>query len=114
MILERSLAFAASPNYVDAHAGYFTPASLRLIITELHFLGLLDVAVMAVSAAHGCEFLIELQKVGCCSLTLEAFAAEKHAILRHPIEEDAARVACARSMPASEEPISLPTTNGAS
>jgi len=97
-ILARSLAFAETADYVDAHAGYFTPVSLRLIISELHFLGLLDLSVVAVSDARGCEFLIELQKVGDCSLTLESFAAKKHELLRLLIEEDADRVAFARTL----------------
>lgn len=104
VILERSLAFAETPDYVDAHAGYFTPASLQLIISELHFLGFLDLAVTAVSDARGCEFLIQLQKVGGCPLTLEAFAADKHALLRRLIEEDADRVAFAQTLLATRNP----------
>ena len=97
-ILQRSKAFADRGDYVDAHAGYFTPTSLRLIVSELHFLGLIDLAVTASSPAQGCEFLIVFEKVGPCGLTLQEFAAEKHRLLRQLVEEDAARVHFARAL----------------
>lgn len=98
VILERSQAFADRGDYVDAHAGYFTPTSLRLIVSELHFLGLLDLAVTASSPAQGCEFLIVCEKVGPCDLTLEEFAAEKHRLLGQLVEEDAERLRFAQAL----------------
>lgn len=97
-ILERSQAFADRGDYVDAHAGYFTPTSLRLIVSELHFLGLLDLAVTASSPARGCEFLIVCEKVGPCGLTLEEFVSEKHRLLGQLVEEDAERVRFAQAL----------------
>lgn len=105
-ILERSLAFAAREEYVDAHASYFTPMSLRLIVTELHFLGLIDLAVTTLSATRGCEFMIGVKKIGPCQLTLEEFADEKHFLLGQIVEEDAMRVELARTMLACDTAVS--------
>ena len=49
-------------EYHDAHCWVFTPASLELILTELILLGLLDLEIVLVSQAIGCEFFVHLRK----------------------------------------------------
>ena len=56
--------FAASDQYVDAHAWCFTPHSFRLIIHDLHSLGYIPFKEVAFFPTQGYEFFVTLGRTG--------------------------------------------------
>jgi predicted SAM-dependent methyltransferase len=55
---------SADTPYRDMHAWRFTPASFRLLILELAWIGVSDWKVERSRPAEGCEFLIRLRRGG--------------------------------------------------
>lgn len=49
-------------EYVDVHVWRFTPASFRLLISDLFSLGLTNLEVKSEFDTHGCEFYVTLGK----------------------------------------------------
>ena len=47
-------------GYIDVHCWRFTPASFRLIISDLNSLGLTDLQILAEFDTVGCEFYVSL------------------------------------------------------
>jgi SAM-dependent methyltransferase len=58
--MERALA----GTYVDVHAWVFTPHSFRLVVDDLHALGLLHLREAAFHDTVGCEFFVQLSPGG--------------------------------------------------
>ena len=50
--------------YIDCHCSYFTPSSLRLLVEEVHYLGLSPFSIIEVSKAYGNEFFVHLINTG--------------------------------------------------
>lgn len=59
-LLDRSF---SSAEYIDAHCWRFTPASFRLIITDLLQLGMIGLEIRKEFVTTGCEFYVSLGKV---------------------------------------------------
>jgi predicted SAM-dependent methyltransferase len=53
---------AATSEYIDVHCWRFTPASFRLLIQDLRYLGLIDLKIKAEFDTVGCEFYVSLTK----------------------------------------------------
>jgi predicted SAM-dependent methyltransferase len=51
----------STSEYVDVHCWRFTPASFRLILTELRLLGLVELEVVCSFPTEGCEFYVTLR-----------------------------------------------------
>jgi len=49
-------------GYIDTHCSVGTISSLRLLITECRFLGLIDLVVKEVAGPNGCEFFLHLER----------------------------------------------------
>jgi hypothetical protein len=60
----QAMSEAANAPYRDMHAWRFTPASFRLLILELAWIGVCDWKVERSEPAEGCEFLIWLRRGG--------------------------------------------------
>ena len=62
----RELANLGDPEtpYVDSHAWVFTPSSFRLLIVELHHLGLIPFQVLHIEDGELGEFIVQLGKSG--------------------------------------------------
>jgi predicted SAM-dependent methyltransferase len=59
----RSFAQAqSSDDYLDVHCWRFTPASFRLLLTELRLLGLIELEVACAFPTEGCEFFVTLRR----------------------------------------------------
>ena len=56
--------FAASEQYVDAHAWCFTPHSFRLLIHDLNALDYIPFQEVSFSPTQGCEFFVTLGRTG--------------------------------------------------
>jgi hypothetical protein len=54
----------AEGPYRDAHAWRFTPASFRLLMLDLAWLGLTDWRILRIGETSGCEFPVELGRGG--------------------------------------------------
>lgn len=57
-------ASSATEEYIDVHCWRFTPASFRLILSDLNYLGLLNLAILAELDTIGCEFYVSLGRQG--------------------------------------------------
>jgi len=55
---------SAEGPYRDAHAWRFTPASFRLVMLDLAWLGLTDWRILRIGETSGCEFPVELGRGG--------------------------------------------------
>jgi len=67
----------ASDQYVDVHTWSFTPNSFRLLIQDLHFLGLTPFYETAFFPSSGNEFIIALKKGKCTEKTDRMTLARK-------------------------------------
>lgn len=54
---EEAVKRSKAVEYCDTHEYYFTPSSFLLIILELQFMGILDLAVETLTNSRGCEFM---------------------------------------------------------
>ena len=77
--------------YRDCHCSVFTPSSLRLLLEDLRFLGLLKMEVIEVRPAAATEFYVHLRyPAGPASpIDLDAYYANRAKLLRDMIEEAA-------------------------
>jgi len=64
-----------STAYMDTHCSVLTINSIRLLIAEARFLGLIDFEVKEVTGPNGCEFFVHLENVKNSPMTPEAEAA---------------------------------------
>lgn len=48
--------------YNDVHCSTFTPSSFELLISDLQYLGLMNLQLMDISATNGCEFYAHLKR----------------------------------------------------
>ncbi len=53
----------SSADYIDAHCWRFTPASFRLLISDLQGLGLIGLRIKVEFDTAGCEFYVSLGKI---------------------------------------------------
>ena len=51
-----------NPDYIDAHAWYFVPASFRLCMLELNVLDLIDFKIDSLVTNPGSEFIVQLRR----------------------------------------------------
>ena len=59
--ISRRLDYKGQNNeYVDAHCSFFTPASFRLLVRELRFLGIIGLDISNISETSGNEFIVQL------------------------------------------------------
>jgi predicted SAM-dependent methyltransferase len=65
----------SSSDYIDVHCWRFTPASFRLLISDLQKLGLVNLEIKAEFDTAGCEFYMALGKVSDTPTTLDRLAA---------------------------------------
>lgn len=71
----------STTDYIDAHCWRFTPASFRLLISDLQGLGLIRLEIKAEFDTTGCEFYVALGTKGDIPLELDrlnALRARKH------------------------------------
>ena len=66
---------------LDCHVWQFTPASFRLIILELGYLGMIDWTIKSIYPVDGCEFIAHLERGNSASLTHDAFNARRLELL---------------------------------
>ncbi|MBK8689032.1 MAG: hypothetical protein IPN24_11515 [Betaproteobacteria bacterium] len=62
----------SATEYVDVHCWRFTPASFRLVLSDLQALGLTELGIRAEFDTTGCEFHVALAK-GCDPVNLDRF-----------------------------------------
>jgi predicted SAM-dependent methyltransferase len=67
----------SSADYIDAHCWRFTPASFRLMMSDLHSLNLINLEIKAEFDTVGCEFYVSLGKKSDCRTKLDRLAALK-------------------------------------
>lgn len=65
----------STTDYMDAHCWRFTPASFRLLISDLQGLGLVHLEIKAEFDTKGCEFYVSLSKKVGASVELDRLAA---------------------------------------
>jgi predicted SAM-dependent methyltransferase len=65
----------SSEGYVDVHCWRFTPASFRLLISDLLALGLIDLEIKAEFDTAGCEFYVSLGAKSDAPMKLNRLAA---------------------------------------
>jgi SAM-dependent methyltransferase len=78
---------AADTQYYDTHCWTFTPSSLRLILTELVLLGLIDFEILAVSEPQGCEFFVHLRKRPAGLPPQQGVAEQRERLLKQIVDE---------------------------
>ncbi|MDO9268603.1 MAG: methyltransferase domain-containing protein [Methylobacter sp.] len=61
----------STTDYMDAHCWRFTPASFRLLISDLLNLGLINLDIKAEFDTMGCEFYVSLGKISDAHMALE-------------------------------------------
>jgi len=61
-------------DYIDVHCWRFTPASFRLLVSELLILGLIGLEIKAEFDTTGCEFYVSLSKKGGAPMKLDRLA----------------------------------------
>lgn len=61
--------------YIDAHCWRFTPASFRLLVSDLLNLGLINLEIKAEFDTTGCEFYVSLGKKGDVPMELDRLTA---------------------------------------
>jgi SAM-dependent methyltransferase len=84
--------FIAKPDdvYHDVHCWAFTPASLELILTDLRFLGVIQLDVQQITATYNNEFFIRLvnpEHPGSAPMTREAFYEKRAKLLQQSNDE---------------------------
>lgn len=62
-------------DYIDVHCWRFTPASFRLLVSDLLGLGLINLEIKAEFDTAGCEFYVSFGKQACGTAKLDRFAA---------------------------------------
>lgn len=65
----------ATKEYIDVHCWRFTPASFRLLVSDLLNLGLINLEIKTEFDTTGCEFYVSLGKKGDCPMGLDRLAA---------------------------------------
>jgi len=82
-------AMNADPDmpYTDAHCWTFTPASFRLIIEDLRFLGLHTFEVVAVSPTYGSEFFVHLRNTSHMDEAADNYRERRVQLLRDAVVE---------------------------
>jgi Methyltransferase domain len=89
--VERS---ADSATYIDTHENFFTPSSFVLLIEELRFIGLLDLAIAMACRPRGCEFVAILSRnAESAPVDSAAFTALKKSLHLNMLREEAERIA---------------------
>ena len=68
----------AAEDYIDAHCWKFTPASFRLIISDLVNLNLCSLMIQREFDTTGCEFIVQLVKNTSSSNSLDRLTALQH------------------------------------
>jgi hypothetical protein len=92
---ERGLHFLSSETseYVDSHENYFTPSSFVLLLEELRYLGILQLAPRIVTRARNCEFLIVLDKATQLErATLTTYLQRKKFLILNMLREERERL----------------------
>jgi glycosyltransferase involved in cell wall biosynthesis/predicted SAM-dependent methyltransferase len=64
----------STTDYIDTHCWRFTPASFRLLISDLQGLGLIGLEIKAEFDTSGCEFFVSLSKKRDAPLKLDRLA----------------------------------------
>ena len=67
----------SSSNYIDVHCWRFTPASFRLLISDLKGLGLIGFEIKAEFDTTGCEFFVLLDRQGDTPVKSDRFSMLK-------------------------------------
>jgi predicted SAM-dependent methyltransferase len=62
-------------DYIDVHCWRFTPASFRLMVSDLRGLGLINLEIKAEFDTTGCEFYVSLGKKSDASIPLDRLTA---------------------------------------
>jgi SAM-dependent methyltransferase len=91
-----------SPDYVDCHAWVFTPASMRLILSDLRATGLTGLGEVFFHDSVGCEFMVVLSRSG-TQVVPERGALAREALLeaaRGGVHADAAQAQVQVQVPA--------------
>jgi predicted SAM-dependent methyltransferase len=65
----------STTDYIDVHCWRFTPASFRLLVSDLLGLGLTNLVVKAEFDTTGCEFFVSLGRKSETSMKLDRLAA---------------------------------------
>ena len=65
----------SASDYIDAHCWRFTPASFRLLISDLQSLDLINLEIRAEFDTTGCEFYVSLGKKGDVPMTSDRLTA---------------------------------------
>jgi predicted SAM-dependent methyltransferase len=65
----------SATDYIDAHCWRFTPASFRLMVSDLRGLGLINLEIKAEFDTTGCEFFVSLGKKSDVSIPLDRLTA---------------------------------------
>ena len=65
----------STADYIDVHCWRFTPASFRMLISDLQSLGLINLEIKAEFDTTGCEFYVSLSKKVGPPEKLDRFAA---------------------------------------
>jgi len=76
--------------YEDCHCWTFTPSSFRLLMLDLHFLGLIDFEPIKISDTQGHEFFVHLRSlrgIETASPNTDSYYAERQALL-HAVNWD--------------------------
>ena len=66
---------ATTDEYIDVHCWRFTPASFKLLISDLQGLGLINMEVKAEFGTTGCEFYVTLGKVNMAETDINRLSA---------------------------------------
>jgi predicted SAM-dependent methyltransferase len=65
----------STTDYMDIHCWRFTPASFRLLVSDLQALGLINLEVKVEFETTGCEFYVSLSKKGDSTLIVDRITA---------------------------------------
>jgi hypothetical protein len=86
-------AFTENPDevYRDVHCWAFTPSSLELILRDMYFLGIINLAIDQVTATYSNEFFVRLRNAAPAVMSPEARQAfyEMRKTLMHRINDEA-------------------------
>ena len=73
---------SAPGDYMDAHCSVFFPASLKLLLSDLHKLGLMKLEILEISETDGLEFYVHLRKPESeVEIPDDEFFAQRHKLL---------------------------------
>ena len=92
-ILTQRMAAGHTFEYVDAHCSFFTPASFRLLVRELRFLGIIKLDIVNISEVMGNEFFAQLasKPLGHADQDAKVFNSERKKLLFDVIAEIAVK-----------------------